>query len=398
MFRLLSVLCLLGWGTVTTSQTALHQQIEQFVQDALNTAGVVPGLSVAVVRDGEIFLLRGFGYRDVERQLPVTPQTGFYIASVSKTLMGLAAAQLEHQGDISLEMTLRKCFPEWEFWPPLDAGEITLLGLFSHRHPIRNSGLQYRLAFVDTMSEADFSRVLFDFSQPREAVFQYSNTSINIAAAALEAFTGRSWQSMVDEEVLQPLQMHHTTSAMSEAVRREFAWPYLLVDGQWNKLAVKDDTQMQSAGGHVTTAEDFAQWLRAHLGNGIVEGNQLMPAEVIERVQTSYADVDRDYYKFHRNGYGLGLYQADFAGERLMHHFGGFEGYMAHASFMPERGIGVAAFCNESMLGGRLPHLVAAYIYELLLGKQDVESRYRAELQEWKQEIEARQDQLADRL
>lgn len=376
------------------SQEDLTERIRDFVKEAMDMAEVVPGLSLAVVKDGEVFFLEGFGLRDVERELPVTAETGFYIASMSKPLMGLAAAQMEYAGRVDLEASLHDIYPDWQLWPPLKSDEISLVDLFSHNHPINNSGLQYRLAFIDTLSQADLKRVMFDFSTPRDKEFRYSNTSINMAAAALEQATGERWQSMIRAYVFEPLSMRHTTSSMAEATRHPFAWPYVRKDDMFVRLETKDDRQMQSAGGHVTTAADFALWLLANLNEGRLNGRQVIPLSVIERAQTPYAQLDRTYYKFHRTAYGLGLYHSDYNGDLLLHHFGGFEGYMAHASFMPEHGIGVAAFSNEATSGARLPHIIAAYVYDLLLGKENVEESYRSELEEWQQQIGQTQDRL----
>lgn len=155
---------------------------------------------------------------------------------------------------------------------------------------------------------------------------------------------------------------------------------------------------MQSAGGLVTTPQDFANWLLVMLNDGKLQGRQVIDPAVIQRVQRQYVGLDRDFFKFHRQGYGLGLYHSDYEGDLLMHHFGGFSGYMAHASFMPEHDIGVVAFTNEIDYGGLLPHLTAAYIYDLLLGKAGLEDKYQQLLEEWKSDHLKDQQRAAERL
>ena len=373
-------------------------KVETFVKKAMNATHIVPGLGLAVVKDNQVIFAEGFGYRDVENQLPVTAETGFYIASTTKSLMGMAAAQLEHQGLVELDSPLANFYPGRNFLPPLDATKVKLVNLFSHKHNLSNDFLQYHLTFINEHSQENFERILFDFTRPRENEFQYSNTSINIAANALERASGKSWKELVAQWVFAPIGMKRTTSYMSTAEQKEFAFPYIQLNGQYQRLAIKVDGQMQSAGGTVTTPKDYARWLLVNINKGKIDGKQVIPAEVIERAQRSYANLDANYFKFHRKGYGLGLYHADYEGDKLMHHFGGFAGYMAHTSFMPERKIGVVALSNESNFGGRLPHLVACYIYDLLLGKENLEEKYDKELEEWKASIVKNQERTKGRL
>ena len=373
-------------------------KVETFVKKAMDATHVVPGLGLAVVKDDQIIFAEGFGYRDVENQLPVTAETGFYIASTTKSLMGMAAAQLEHQGLVELDNPLGNFYTNRNFLPPLDATKLSLVNLFSHKHNLRNGGLQYHLAFIDEHSQENFERILFDFTRPRENEFRYSNTSINIAANALERASGKSWKELVAQWVFAPIGMKRTTSYMSTALQKEFAFPYIQLNGQYQRLAIKTDGQMQSAGGTVTTPKDYARWLLVNTNKGKIDGKQVIPAKVIERAQKSYANLDANYFKFHRKGYGLGLYHADYEGDKLMHHFGGFAGYMAHTSFMPEHKIGVVALSNESDFGGLLPHLVACYIYDVLLGKENLEEKYDKELEEWKASIVKNQERTKGRL
>ncbi len=87
--------------------------------------------------------------------------------------------------------------------------------------------------------------------------------------------------------------------------------------------------------------------------------------------------------QFTREGYGLGWYVGHYDGDVLLHHFGGFSGFHAHVSFMPERKIGVVALANEIGFGGFLAELVARYAYDLLRGQPDVDQKYEADLEEY---------------
>lgn len=382
----------------TFSRETITASIDEFIEEAINAVEVVPGLGIAIVSGDSIIYAKGYGLRDAENNMPVTTETGFYIASMTKPLVCLAAAQLEEQGLINLDDPLSLYYPEWEFNQSIDYTNISLVDLMSHTHPINNGGLQYRIAFIEEPEPVEFTNVLLDFSLPRTKEFRYSNTSINIAAGVIQKITGKNWREILAENVLGPLQMTHTTSYMSNAVQRNFAFPYIKLNDRFQRLNLKVDSQMGSAGGTVTTTTDMAHWIIANLNNGVYKHEQSIPQAVIKRVQKNYTSLDRTYYKFRRFGYGLGLYHSEYEGDLLMHHFGSYNGYMAHASFMPEHKFGVVAFTNTLDFGGRLPHIVAAYIYDLLLEKPGSKEKYQQELLEWNEEVRERITTATERL
>lgn len=381
-------------GLHTHAQVDLNrmkvEQIDSFIHIALEKCGVVPGLGVAVVVDDQILFADGFGYRDVENGLPVTANTGFYLASVTKSFLAMAAAQLEYQQVISLDSSLFSFYPDHQFQPPLDSKKITLVDLLSHNHPVENSGLQYRLAFIDSMSNKEFTRILFERSRAREFRFNYSNLGYNIVGNILEITSNKSWKKVLLDEVLRPIGLRHTTPYMSRAADIEYAYPYIWESGQFRRLVTKTENQMHAAGGLISTPVDLAKWLIVQMNDGKLQMSQVIPEPVMQRIHQRYATLDREYDQYNRTGYELGWYQADYEGVRMVHHFGGFSGYMAHVSYLPEHRIGVVSLANEVDHGGQLPHLVANYIYDVMLGKENLNSKYEDALRTFRQNISDR--------
>lgn len=363
------------------------EKIDSFIHMALEKCGVVPGLGVAVVVDDKLLFANGFGHRDVENTLPVTANTGFYLASVTKSFLAMAAAQMEYQQLISLDSSLGSFYPDHQFKAPIDSKDITLVDLLSHNHPVENSGLQYRLAFIDSMSNEEFARVLFEHSSPRESGFAYSNLGYNIVGDILEITSGKSWKKVVLDEVLRPIGMHHSTPYMYRASDTEYAYPYVWEGGKFRRLAIKTENQMHAAGGLISTPMDLAKWLIVQMNGGKLQTSQVIPEAVMRRIHQKYATLDREYYEYNRSGYELGWYQADYEGVRMVHHFGGFSGYMSHVSYLPGHRIGVVSLANEADHGGLLPHLVANYIYDVMLGKENLDSKYQAALNSLQQNV-----------
>src|SRR5258705_793643 len=125
---------------------------------------------------------------------------------------------------------------------------------------------------------------------------------------------------------------------------------------------MKNDQMMPAAGGIVTTPADLTRWLAANINEaqrGFAEAHR-------KQVDVS---VQRDAFK--ASGYGFGWYQADYAGDKVLFHLGGFEGWRAHVSFMPEKKIGVAVVTNSGGMSGVAMNFLATSIYDRLLGKPD---------------------------
>lgn len=359
----------------------LADSLAPFV-DGIVAEGLIPGAAVVVVgRDGPVFV-RGFGVRDVQTRESVTPATGFYIASSTKSYTGTLAALLASRGVVDLDAPLSRYLPELRMNAPLSADSVTLRSLLTHTSGLRNSPLTFRTAFSGDHDDAVLMRVLAQ-SEPRPRTYAYDNLGYVVAALAMERATGRDWQDLLRDEVFRPLGMMHTTARVSEAEAGGWplAAPHMTVPEGIQRIPnLKTDNTMHAAGGILTTPEDLARWLQAQLAAGRVGGRQAIPEAVIREAHRPQAMHTDTFYRYVRTGYGLGWQTADYEGERMIQHFGGFEGWRAHVSFLPERGIGVAVLINEAgPLSGDVTDVIATYAYDLLLGRPGVNAQYAAE-------------------
>jgi CubicO group peptidase (beta-lactamase class C family) len=368
-------------GHAITNQE-LTTKLDSFIESSMNAYQVVPGLAICVVKGDRAIYERGFGLRNAKSQLPVTPETGFYIASSTKSYVGMAASVLAAEGKLDLDAPISRYLPDMRLPEPLSPDSITVRALLTHRSGINNIPIQIHLVRDGALSKDEFLRMMYEKSKPMATDFKYTNLGYNVAGYILQDVTGNPWQEVVAETVLQPVGMPNTSTSITEAQQREFALPYQSTGDGWKLLELKTDSTMHAAGGIVTTVSDAARWIIVNLHGGMINGRQALPAEAVRVAHTPWATLDSRYYRFHRTGYGLGWYTADFENEVLMHHFGGFDGYHAHISFMPQHDIGVAVFINtDSYDGDTLVHMLAAYTYELLLDHEGADEKYQKESQ-----------------
>jgi CubicO group peptidase (beta-lactamase class C family) len=218
-------------------------------------------------------------------------------------------------------------------------------------------------------------------SSPRGRAFAYSNLGYNIFGLVLDRYFEDGWQEVLRKEVFDPLGMRDTTAKMSRVGSARRAEPHELgPDGPERIDYAKEDSNMQAAGGHVTTAHDLSRYLLAEINGGRVEGRQVIAEAAIRETQRKQVDQDRDFGSFHRFGWGLGWDLATYGGETVLQRFGGFQGFHSHLSFMPARNIGVVVLANGGGASGLIADLVATHAYDRLLLKPvgDIDARLAA--------------------
>jgi len=373
----------------TSAGAASTADIDRFLAEVVKEIPDVTSIGIAVVRDGKPFYSAAYGYADVEKKTRAGANTGYYIASSTKSYTGRACAILAGRGVLDLDAPISKYLPE----VTSDAGKITLRQFLTHMAPIENEPIVFRTAFSGEHTPALLAQLL-NSSKPRKEGFQYDNLGYVVASLVIERVTGKPWQRALDELVFTPLGMKDTTAYMSEARKRPLATPY-----DMNRKAemvrlefVKNDQMMHAAGGIVTTPTDLTRWLAAN-----VSGSRRVPAAAFAEAhrQQTAATAQRDAFK--ASGYGLGWYQAGYAGDKVLFHLGGFQGWRAHVSFMPEKKLGVAVVTNTGGPSGGVLNMVAACIYDLLLEKPNAQASNAEQLTKLKANLQqGRERYLAD--
>lgn len=363
----------------------LRLRVDRFVRRAMERLGAVPGMAVSVATPEGVLMEKGWGLRDVEHGLPVTPETGFYIASSTKSFVALAAALLDREGLLDLDAPLTACIPGLTLNGTVDPDEQTLRDQLRHTRGWDDSPVETRTAYTGFMAPDELLAHLNERAvREGDGSFSYGNIGYVVTDLCFRTHLGRSWKELVETRVLTPAGMTATTPYMSEAAfGGNLAFPHRWDGVRFRAIPHKTDEIMHAAGGLVTTARDGARWLRILLEEGEVDGVRIFPAEVVREILTRQTDVDLSFWEFSRDGYGLGWYDGTYRGERLVHHFGGYPGAQAHISLMPEHEVGVTALVNGSGAGGYLlPHVTAALIYDLLTGKPDAEEHAWATIED----------------
>jgi len=373
-------------GVVLATMTATpaharHQDLralDRFAQSIVQQATPL-AFAVVVVRGDSVLHLAGYGLRNREQRLPVTPQSSFYIASSTKSFTALTASLLAARGIVDLDAPVTRYAPEFRLPLPLDGSRITLRRLLSHRGGFESNPLSFRTAYTGDLIPDSLLAVLGRTAYPVDTAFTYTNTAYIIAARILERATGARWQELVGREVLNPLGLRRTTAVPSMATGWELVEGYGPGPDGFRVVAPKSDHTMHAAGGMLMSAEDAGTWLRSQLADARIGGRQGLRAGVIDSTHRRHAVYSATEDNIRRIGYALGWQVGILDGDTIYHHLGNYPGAFAHVSFMPSHNIGVAVFANTEMPAfGQVTGIIARRAYDLLRGRQEREGIYAA--------------------
>ena len=347
-------------------------------------AGVAPGMAVAVSKGEWILHTAGFGLADRETGRRVSPDTAFYIASSTKALTATAIVLRADRGEMDLTAPVTRYLPDLRLRDPLDAGSVTIEDLLTMTDGIEQAGpVVIRTAYTGEFTPELLLELLAGYgpSQAGES-FDYRNLPYNLLGLALDPEDGHGWKEVVRREVLDPLGMVSTSAGLSDLDPEQIALPHGVVPGQgWRRIRLtKADRNLHAAGGHFATARDLIRFVASHAGRGRLEGERIFPAPVIESTHEARVEQDRSFGPYQRVAWGYGWDIARWERRTIVQRFGAFSGYRSHMSFEPETGIGVVVLTNGGEIASPAADLVASYVYDRLLGRDDLEAEYAGEL------------------
>jgi CubicO group peptidase (beta-lactamase class C family) len=342
--------------------------IERFVVEQL-AAWEVPGCAIAAVRDGDVVLAAGWDRRDLEADLPVTPDTLFAIGSVTKAFTAATVGALVDDGLLEWERPLRDYLPDLRLHDPVVTDRVTVVDFLSHR-----SGLpRHDLTWVGhpDRSRADVVRRLrfLPLSRDLRQVFQYCNLGYLVAGHLVAVLSGTAWEDCLRSRLLTPLGMGRSNLSVEEMTADpDHATAYERRRGVVVPVPTRPVTAMAPAGAINSCAADMARWLLAQLGGGQVDGRVVMSPGTVVRQQAPHMVLpeDRTFPESTRHAYGLGWMIGRYRDHRLVEHGGGIDGFQTECMLLPDDGIGVAVLTNTS--SSAMAPVVAYRVLDELLG------------------------------
>ena len=325
----------------------------------------IPGATWGIVIDGELAHLGVTGLRDLAGNQPVTGDTVFRIASMTKSFTAMAILKLRDQGKLSLDDLAEQYVPELKglTYPTSDSPRITVRHLLSHAEgfPEDNPWGDQQLA----ATEEQFSAMMrggIPFSNPPGVAYEYSNYGFAILGRIVTRVSGVPYQTYVASEILRPLGMTSTTLEPREVPPARLAHGYRWEDEQWKEEPQLPDGAFGSMGGMLTSIRDLSRYVAAYLeawpprdGAETAPISRASLREMQQVWRPRSAAVTRDaagavQLSAGGYGYGLGLTQTCQYAHSVAHS-GGLPGFGSLMRWLPEYGVGIIAFGNRTYTG-----------------------------------------------
>jgi len=318
----------------------------------------VPGLSLAVVKDGETVLARGYGVRRLGEAAPVDARTLFGIASNTKVFTATALGLLVEEGKIEWDAPVIRYLPSFQMWDPWVTRELTVRDLLVHRSGLGLGAgdlLWWPPSTYDRKEVVRRLRFLKPAASFRSA-YAYDNVLYLVAGEVIETVSGQSWEDFVRARILEKVGMKGSNVSHSGALAPgNVAAPHARVDGVVRPIKPFDSDLTNPAGGINSSAEDMARWLQVLLRDGqLPDGSRLISEQTARALSAlvtpiPISDPPEELRALRPQflGYGLGLGVTDYRGHKLVRHSGGLPGYVSHVLRVPDVGLGIAVLTNQ---------------------------------------------------
>jgi CubicO group peptidase (beta-lactamase class C family) len=330
----------------------------------------IPGMVWGIVQDGRLIHVKGAGVQDIDTKRPVTADTLFRIASMTKAFTALSILKLRDEGKISLDAPVETYVPELRGWkyPTEDSPKIRVRELLTH-----TAGFVTDDPWGDRqtpMPEEDFTRLLRDgvpFSRPPAMAMEYSNLGYALLGRIVANVSGQPYKDFVQRVLFLPLGMSSTGYDVAAAPIGSRALGYRWEDNAWKLEPTMAHGAFGAMGGIQTSATDYAKWIayllsawppRDGADTGPVRRSSVRELaqganfpSVRLRPGSSGPEACRE-----ASTYGMGFYAAtDCELGLTLNHGGGYPGYGSHVLLLPDYGVGIFALANRTYAGPRPP-------------------------------------------
>jgi CubicO group peptidase (beta-lactamase class C family) len=345
------------WAQSPAVLAALPPDLDAYVANSMKVFDV-PGMGVAIVKDGKIVMGKGYGVRKLGDPTLVDAFTMFAIGSNTKAFTTAALATLVDQGKLSWDDHVYERLPGFIMYDPYVSHEMTIRDLLTHR-----SGMGLGEGDLLFWPHSTYTRdeIIFKlrFMKPQSSFrsrYAYDNLLYMAAGQIIPAVTGTSWDDYIGQHIFEPLGMKHSNVTSTQfKPSDDYASPHSRVDGKLQVIPQEDLDNVGPAGAIKSCAADMAKWVQLQLNRGKFsdrEGRLFSeqrsremwspqtilptgdPPAPLAGLKTNFAD------------YALGWSVREYHGRKLVGHTGGVGGFVSRVMVVPEENLGVVILTN----------------------------------------------------
>lgn len=311
----------------------------------------VPGVAIGVIVDGHLIYAKGFGYRDMGKKLPVTKDTVFAIGSCTKAFTSFTMGTLVDEGLIHWDSPVIDALAEFRLWDQYATTNVTIRDLLTHRTGMPRHEFVWYNAKMSKEEMLKRIRYLQPSSEIRER-YQYGNLMYFTTGLAMERLSGKSWEELVKERVLEPLGMKHTNFSIETTQKgKNFAKPYVEKHGKLKEIPFRNLSLIGPAGGINANIEDMMKWIQMLLDDGVYQGKTLISPTTLQEIQAPQVIVPGapETKESLLYAYAMGWGVLSYRGHYFITHDGVSDGFTTTAGILPAEKLGIVVLSNKNM-------------------------------------------------
>jgi CubicO group peptidase (beta-lactamase class C family) len=362
--------------------------IDTILQKILKDRKAV-GFAVAVVKKDKIIYAKGFGYRDEEQKLPVTPNTLFAIGSCTKAFTSSLMGLFNKENKLEYDKPARDYLPALQFYNNELNNGVTIRDLMCHRTGLPRHDYSWYL-FNSDSRDSLLQRIKYqEPTAPLRQTWQYNNFMFLVQGMIAEKLSGKSWEKNIKEKIFTPLGMTSSNFSIHDLAKApDASLGYTLYkDSIIRKTEYYDINAMGPAGSINSSVNEMSNWVITWINGGKFNGKEVLPAAYAKEAMSSQMVMssglpDPEIPDAHLANYGFGWMISSYRGHYRVEHGGNIDGFSASTSFYPNDSIGIIVLVNQN--GSAVPGLVRNTIADRLLKEKPVDWNGRANLAQLK--------------
>jgi len=353
------VLALLGPTSVLAQSApdALPPGLDDYLAQVME-AFEVPGVSLAIVKDGKPILTKGYGVRRLGDKTPVDARTLFGIASNTKAFTATAIGLLVEEGKLEWDAPVRRYLPWFQLSDPYVTRELTVRDLLVHRSGLGLGAGDLLWWPPSTYNRKEIARRLqyIPLTTSFRSAYAYDNVLYLIAGELIEEVSGLTWEEFVASRILQPLGMTGSNVRHAEASGGgNIGTPHARVEGVVRPVKPFASDNTNPAGGINASAVDMAKWLIVQLDSGRVAKDKRLFSRftthqlwaMVTPIPIRNQPPELAALRSNFEGYALGFRVHDYRGRKIVTHTGGLPGYVSKVTMVPDLKLGISVLTNQ---------------------------------------------------
>jgi CubicO group peptidase (beta-lactamase class C family) len=341
----------------------------------------IPGMGISIVYKDKLIYSKGYGLRDIEKNLRATETTLFPIASNTKLFTAVIAAQLAQEGKLSLDRPVRNYVPGITFYNEELTSRVTLRDMLSHRTGLPGyDGIWLNAPFnrKEALNKIAYMKPSLGY---REG-YIYNNMMFTTSGLVIESVTGRSWEDNVRERIFKPLAMNSSGFAGEGTRPAEHSQSYF--DSEQGQLVARTFSSQSEtlgpAGTIYSNMKDMGNWMIALVNSGRFQEKQVISGRAIAEtmIPQNLSDKRGRYDELSNSIYAMGRIVQTYKGTKIVGHTGSIDGFYSNLTYLPLDSLAIFTVHN-STAAGSLRSVMNLPIIDILLGREqtDWSGRYR---------------------